>query len=70
MPIGLTELRLLIWQKQHLKQNDFDVLTNLAPGMIFCELSKDDSKGDVFLMPASEFAHKDWLTMVKPGSIR
>jgi hypothetical protein len=22
------------------------------------------------LMPASEFAHKDWLTMVKPGSIR
>jgi hypothetical protein len=45
MPIGLTEW-LLIWQKA-LEANDFDVtITNLAPGMIFGELSKDDSKGD------------------------
>jgi glycine betaine/proline transport system substrate-binding protein len=50
MPIGLTELRLLIWQKQHLKQMILTTITNLAPGMIFGELSKDDSKG-CFLMP-------------------
>jgi glycine betaine/proline transport system substrate-binding protein len=36
--------------KAALEANDFDVtITNLAPGMIFGELSKDDSKGDVFL---------------------
>jgi glycine betaine/proline transport system substrate-binding protein len=60
MPIGLTELRLLIWQKQHLKQNDFEVTTNLAPGMIFGELSKDDSKGDVFLDAWLLNSHKDY----------
>jgi hypothetical protein len=38
--------------KAALEANDFDVtITNLAPGMIFGELSKDDSKGMFFLMP-------------------
>jgi hypothetical protein len=43
MPIGLT-VRLLIWQKQHLKQMIL-VITNLAPGMIFGELSKTTQRG-------------------------
>jgi hypothetical protein len=65
MPIGLTELRLLIWQAA-LEANDFDVtITNLAPGMIFGELSKDDSKGMFFLMPGSEFTKITGLIMVK-----
>jgi glycine betaine/proline transport system substrate-binding protein len=46
--------------KAALEANDFEVtITNLAPGMIFVN-SKDDSKGDVFLMPASEFAQRLW----------
>jgi glycine betaine/proline transport system substrate-binding protein len=44
--------------KAALEANDFDVtITNLAPGMIFGELSKDDSKGD-FLMPGFRFAQR------------
>jgi glycine betaine/proline transport system substrate-binding protein len=36
--------------KAALEANDCEVvLSNLAPGMIFGELSKDDGKGDVFL---------------------
>jgi glycine betaine/proline transport system substrate-binding protein len=35
-------------------------ITNLAPGMIFGELSKDDSKGDVFLDAWLPNSHKDW----------
>jgi hypothetical protein len=47
MPIGLTECGYL-FGKSSTEANDFDVtITNLAPG-IFGELSKDDSKGDVF----------------------
>jgi glycine betaine/proline transport system substrate-binding protein len=56
MPIGLTELRLL--GKQHL-QNDFEVtITNLAPGMIFGELSRRRLKR-FFLMPGLN-SHKDY----------
>jgi glycine betaine/proline transport system substrate-binding protein len=44
--------------KAALEANDFDVtITNLAPGMIFGELSKDDSKGD-FLMPGFRIAQR------------
>jgi hypothetical protein len=50
MPIGLTELRLLIWQKQHLKQMDFEDNYQSGTRMIFGELSKT-TKRDVFLMP-------------------
>jgi glycine betaine/proline transport system substrate-binding protein len=36
--------------KVALESDGYDVtLTNLAPGLIYGELSKDDSKGDVFL---------------------
>jgi hypothetical protein len=55
MPIGLTDL--LIWQKQHLKQMILMTITNLAPGMIFGELSKTTQKGMFFLMPG-EFAQR------------
>jgi glycine betaine/proline transport system substrate-binding protein len=34
-------------------------LTNLAPGLIYGELSKDDSKGDVSWCMASN-THKDY----------
>jgi glycine betaine/proline transport system substrate-binding protein len=52
--------------KAALEANDFEVtITNLAPGMIFGELSKDDSKG-CFLDAWLPNSHKDyWLTMVK-----
>jgi glycine betaine/proline transport system substrate-binding protein len=47
--------------KAALEANDFDVtITNLAPGMIFGELSKDDSKGDVFLDAWLPNSHKDY----------
>jgi glycine betaine/proline transport system substrate-binding protein len=47
--------------KAALEANDYDVtLTNLAPGMIFGELSKDDSKGDVFLDAWLPNSHKDY----------
>jgi hypothetical protein len=52
--------------KAALEANDFDVtITNLAPGMIFGELSKDDSKGMFFLMPGSEFTKITGLITVK-----
>jgi glycine betaine/proline transport system substrate-binding protein len=35
-------------------------LTNLAPGLIYGELSKDDSKGDVFLDAWLPNTHKDY----------
>jgi glycine betaine/proline transport system substrate-binding protein len=47
--------------KAALEANDYDVvLTNLAPGMIFGELSKDDGKGDVFLDAWLPNSHKDY----------
>jgi glycine betaine/proline transport system substrate-binding protein len=50
--------------KAALEANDFEVtITNLAPGMIFGELSKDDSKGMFFLMPGLNSHYG--LTMVK-----
>jgi glycine betaine/proline transport system substrate-binding protein len=65
MPIGL-ELRFTYLAKAALEANDFEVtITNLAPGMIFGELSKTTQR-DVFLMPGLN-SHKDYyrLTMVK-----
>jgi hypothetical protein len=51
--------------KAALEANDFEV-TNLAPGMIFGELSKDDSKGMFFLMPGFRIRTKiTGLTTVK-----
>jgi glycine betaine/proline transport system substrate-binding protein len=44
-------MRLLIWQKQHLQMILVTITTNLAPGMIFGELSKTTQKGMFFLMP-------------------
>tara|TARA_R110001583_G_scaffold163880_1_gene316340 strand:- start:24684 stop:25556 length:873 start_codon:yes stop_codon:yes gene_type:complete len=47
--------------KAALEANDYDVaLTNLAPGLIYGELSKDDSKGDVFLDAWLPNTHKDY----------
>ncbi|MFT5646168.1 MAG: glycine betaine/proline transport system substrate-binding protein [Aureispira sp.] len=47
--------------KAALEANDYDVvLTNLAPGMIFGELSKDDGKGDVFLDAWLPNSHEDY----------
>jgi glycine betaine/proline transport system substrate-binding protein len=46
--------------KVALESDGYDVtLTNLAPGLIYGELSKDDSKGDVFL-DAWLPTHKDY----------
>jgi hypothetical protein len=52
--------------KAALEANDFDVtITNLAPGMIFGELSKTTQR-DVFLMPGFRIRTKiTGLTMVK-----
>jgi glycine betaine/proline transport system substrate-binding protein len=47
--------------KAALEANDYEVvLTNLAPGMIFGELAKDDGKGDVFLDAWLPNSHKDY----------
>jgi glycine betaine/proline transport system substrate-binding protein len=47
--------------KAALEANDYEVvLSNLAPGMIFGELSKDDGKGDVFLDAWLPNSHKDY----------
>lgn len=47
--------------KVALEANGFEVeLTNLAPGMIYGELSKDNSKGDVFLDAWLPNTHKDY----------
>jgi hypothetical protein len=52
--------------KAALEANDFDVtITNLAPGMIFGELSKTTQKGMFFLMPGFEFAQRLLGCMVK-----
>jgi hypothetical protein len=53
--------------KAALEANDFDVtITNLAPGMIFGELSKTTQKGMFFLMPGFRIRTKiTGLTMVK-----
>jgi glycine betaine/proline transport system substrate-binding protein len=46
--------------KVALESDGYDVtLTNLAPGLIYGELSKDDSKGDVFLDAWLPNTHKD-----------
>jgi hypothetical protein len=44
MPIGLTGAVTYL-AKAALEANDFDVITNLAPGMIFGELSKTTQRG-------------------------
>ncbi|MGZ2371526.1 glycine betaine ABC transporter substrate-binding protein [Ancylomarina sp. YFZ004] len=47
--------------KAALEANGFEVeLTNLAPGMIYGELSKEDSKGDVFLDAWLPNTHKEY----------
>jgi glycine betaine/proline transport system substrate-binding protein len=47
--------------KAALEADDYDVtLTNLAPGLIYGELSKDDSKGDVLLDAWLPNTHKDY----------
>lgn len=47
--------------KAALEANGYAVeLTNLAPGMIYGELSKDNSKGDVFLDAWLPNTHKDY----------
>jgi len=47
--------------KVALEANGFEVeLTNLAPGMIYGELSKEDSKGDVFLDAWLPNTHKEY----------
>jgi glycine betaine/proline transport system substrate-binding protein len=47
--------------KAALEADGFEVvLTNLAPGLIYGELSKDDSKGDVFLDAWLPNTHKDY----------
>lgn len=47
--------------KAALESHDYEVtLTNLAPGLIYGELSKDDSKGDVFLDAWLPNTHKDY----------
>jgi glycine betaine/proline transport system substrate-binding protein len=47
--------------KVALESDGYDVtLTNLAPGLIYGELSKDDSKGDVFLDAWLPNTHKDY----------
>lgn len=47
--------------KAALEADGFKVeLTNLAPGLIYGELSKDDSKGDVFLDAWLPNTHKDY----------
>ena len=47
--------------KAALEANGFEVeLTNLAPGMIYGELSKENSKGDVFLDAWLPNTHKDY----------
>lgn len=47
--------------KAALEADGFDVvLTNLAPGLIYGELSKDDSKGDVLLDAWLPNTHKDY----------
>ena len=44
-----------------LENQDYDVtLTNLEPGIIYGELSKDDAKGDVFLDAWLPNTHKDY----------
>jgi glycine betaine/proline transport system substrate-binding protein len=58
MPIGLTVAVYLA--KAALEANDFDVtITNLAPGMIFGELSKTTQR-DVFLDAWLPNSHKDY----------
>ncbi|WP_319480743.1 glycine betaine ABC transporter substrate-binding protein [uncultured Draconibacterium sp.] len=47
--------------KVALEANGFEVeLTNLEPGLIYGELSKDDSKGDVFMDAWLPNTHKDY----------
>src|SRR6056297_2120553 len=47
--------------KVALENQDYDVtLTNLEPGIIYGELSKDDAKGDVFLDAWLPNTHKDY----------
>ena len=47
--------------KAALEANGFEVeITNLAPGMIYGELSKENSKGDVFLDAWLPNTHKDY----------
>jgi glycine betaine/proline transport system substrate-binding protein len=47
--------------KAALEENGFKVeLTNLEPGLIYGELSKDNSKGDVFLDAWLPFTHKEY----------
>lgn len=47
--------------KTALEANGYNVeLTNLAPGMIYGELSKENSKGDVFLDAWLPNTHKDY----------
>jgi glycine betaine/proline transport system substrate-binding protein len=49
--------------KVALEANGYEVeLTNLAPGMIYGELSKKNSKGDVFLDAWLPNTHKDYWT--------
>ena len=47
--------------KVALEENTFEVeLTNLEPGLIYGELSKEDSKGDVFLDAWLPHTHKEY----------
>ncbi|BAX81451.1 glycine betaine ABC transporter substrate-binding protein [Labilibaculum antarcticum] len=47
--------------KAALEANGYEVeLTNLAPGMIYGELSKEDSKGDVFMDAWLPNTHKEY----------
>ncbi len=47
--------------KVALEENNFEVeLTNLEPGLIYGELSKEDSKGDVFLDAWLPHTHKEY----------
>jgi glycine betaine/proline transport system substrate-binding protein len=58
IPIGLKELFTYL-AKVALESDGYDVtLTNLAP--LYGELSKDDSKGDVFLDAWLPNTHKDY----------
>lgn len=47
--------------KVALEENNYEVeLTNLEPGLIYGELSKEDSKGDVFLDAWLPHTHKEY----------
>lgn len=47
--------------KVALEENNFEVgLTNLEPGLIYGELSKEDSKGDIFLDAWLPHTHKEY----------